>query len=62
MGQQKKSRGSDNQFILLWIVAHKPNAIQWEWLYSGGVLRSLRESQIANLDTVFVMWREGTRA
>lgn len=31
------------------------NTIKWEWLFSKGVLRSLRESQIAKCDTVYVM-------
>lgn len=51
----EKEQG-DHQFISIWIVAQESNAIKWEWLFSRGVLRSLREPQIARLDTVFVMW------
>lgn len=51
----EKEQG-DHQFISIWIMAQESNAIKWEWLFSRGVLRSLRELQIARLDTVFVMW------
>lgn len=54
-GRWKKKQW-DRQFISMWITAQESNAIKWEWLLSRGVLRSLREPQIARLDTVFVMW------
>lgn len=53
-GDEKEQR--DHQFISIQIKAQESNAIKWEWLFSRGVLRSLREPQIARLDTVFVMW------
>lgn len=51
----EKEQG-DHQFISIGIMAQESNAIKWEWWFSRGVLRSLRELQIARLDTVFVMW------
>ena len=56
MGKGDEKEQGDHQFISIWITAQKSNAIKWEWLFSRGVLRSLREPQIARLDTVFVMW------
>lgn len=58
MGQWKKEMKKSREIasLSLWIMAQESNAINWEWLFSKGVLRSLRELQIARFDTVFVMW------
>lgn len=42
--------------ILIRIMAQQSNVIKWEWLFSRGALRSLREPWVVRLDTVFVMW------
>lgn len=56
MGRGDEEEHGAHQFISIWIMAQQCNAIKWEWLFSGGVRRSLREPQIVRLDTVFVMW------
>lgn len=56
MGKGDEKEQGNHWFISIWIMAQECNAIKWEWLFSRGVLRSLREPQIVRLDTVFVMW------